>query len=69
MGNEFTRAQAYKHKITGKVIKMERVNSNRVVAHFETGPERTSDKDLREEYSCIGTWSDYERDFLNDHSK
>jgi hypothetical protein len=54
-----TREQAYKSKETGEIVKMERVNSNQVVVHFSTGPERVGAHDLKNDYVCLGAWNDY----------
>jgi hypothetical protein len=59
MGNEWTREQAYQVKETGEVVRMERVNSNRVVLHLKTGPERVGSSDLKADYVCLGSWDDY----------
>jgi len=52
--------QAYMKKDTQEILKVERMNSNRVVVHFSGGPERVTQSELKEEYIRVGTWSEYQ---------
>ena len=50
--------QTYQHKETKETFKVERVNSNQVVVHYQTGPERVPQYELNSDFECIGPWEE-----------